>query len=153
MGFKEKRREQASLSHQYGICDQISEEISVLKDRRCVLEKKLNALKKKEQQLKWYEKSKLRSNSSSSSSSGNMKRISSGEFEHQQAVPPFSGSETLTSGSLTYSQTTATESALPSNQSLNSAVAGDTSSTSGTLSICEEMEDSSVPLNNLKHFQ
>ena len=52
MGFKEKRREQASLSHQYGICDQISEEISVLKDRRCVLEKKLNALKKKEQQLK-----------------------------------------------------------------------------------------------------
>ena len=45
MGFKEKRSEQASLSHQCGICDQISEEISVLKDRRRVLEMELRGLK------------------------------------------------------------------------------------------------------------
>ena len=224
MGFKEKRREQASLSHQYGICDQISEEISVLKDRRRVLEKELNALKKKEQQSKWYKKkSKLRS---TSSSSGTMKRISSSESEDQQAVPPFSVSETLTSGSLTYSQATVTEnqslldvlnsaiektvsptspsisrdhtispspeprassdspsladlitsaidsdvfppspSVSPSPQTpassgsrsfaelVYSAIAGDTSSTSGTLSVCEEMGDSSVSSDNLNHFQ
>ena len=102
MGFKEKRREQASLSHQYGICDQISEEISVLKDRRRVLEKELHELKKKEQQSKWYKKKgKLRSNSLSSSSSGSTKQISSSESEDQRALPPSSVSETTTSRSLT----------------------------------------------------
>ena len=142
MGFKEKRREQASLSHQYGVCDQISEEISVLKDQRRVLEKELHGLKKKEQQSKWYKKKgKLRSNSLSSSSSGSTTQISSSESEDQRALPPSSGSETTTSKSLTYSQATATDSAqvlLPSNPSLldvlNSTIDNAVSPTSPSIS-------------------
>ena len=49
-------------------CDQLSEEISGLKDRRHVLEKELHDLKKDEQS-KWYKKVKLRSNSESLSTS------------------------------------------------------------------------------------
>ena len=85
MGFKEKRREQATVSHQYGICDQILEEISGLKDRRRVVEKELHDLKK-ETQSKWYKKKvvKLRSNSESSSSSsitGSMKQVKRNDSE------------------------------------------------------------------------
>ena len=241
MGFKEKRREQASLSHQYGICDQISEEISVLKDRRRVLEMELHGLNKKEKQSKWYnkKKAKSRNDSSSSSSSGSTKQVSSSKPEDQQALrlPPCSNSETLTSRSITFSRATAAEVAGPTNPSdsllhalssaidntvspaspslstdhtvspspqagtssdspslgdllssaidsdafplspsvsplspsvspspqtpvssgsralLNSATAGDTSSTSATLSVSEEVEDNSVLPDSLEHFQ
>lgn len=78
-----RRKGSKRLSHQYGICDQISEEISSLKDRRRGLEKELQDLKKKEQQSKWYKKKvKLRSNSRSSSSSSNtrsMKQVDSND--------------------------------------------------------------------------
>ncbi len=120
MGFKEKRREQATLSHQYGICDQISEEISSLKDRRRALEKELHSLKKKEKQSKWYKnkgKSRSNSGSSSSSNSGSMKQVGSSESEGQQLLPPSSNSETSTSRSLTFSQA-ATDGAQHSNPSL-----------------------------------
>ena len=115
MGFKEKRREQATLSHQYGICDQVSEEISGLKDWRRVLEKELHDLKKKEKQSKRYKKKvvKLRSNSESSSSSsitGSMKQVDSNDSEDLQFLPPSSSSETPTSRSLVFSQA-ATDSA------------------------------------------
>ena len=115
MGFKEKRREQATLSHQYGICDQISEEVSGLKNRRRVLEKELHDLKKKEKQSKWYKKKvvKLRRNSESSKSSsitGSMKQIDSNDSEDLQFLPPSSSSETPTSRSLVFSQA-ATDSA------------------------------------------
>ena len=240
MGFKEKRREQASLSHQYGTCDQISEEISVLKDRRRVLEMELHGLNKKEKQSKWYKKkAKSRNDSSSSSSSGSMKQVSSSKPEDQQGLrlPPYSNSETLTSRSITFSGATAAEVAGPTNPSdsllhalssaidntvspaspslstdhtvspspqagtssdspslgdllssaidsdayplspsesplspsvspspqtpvssgsralLNSATAGDTSSTSATLSVSEEVEDNSVLPESLEHFQ
>ena len=103
MKFKEKRREQASLSHQYGICDQISEEISALKDRRRVLEKEMQGLRRKEQQSTWY-KHKVRNKSASSSSSGSARLITSSESEDPQVLPPSSMSETLPSRSLTFTQ-------------------------------------------------
>lgn len=112
----DSRRKEGSkqLSHQYGICDRISEEISGLKDRRRVLEKELHDLKKKEKQSKWCKKGvKLRSNSESSSGSsitGSMKQVDSNDSEDLQFLTPSSSSETPTSRSLAFSQA-ATDSA------------------------------------------
>ena len=143
MGFKEKRREQASLSHQYGICDPISEEISVLKDRRRVLEMELHGLNKKQKQSKWYnKKAKSRNDSSSSCISGSTKQVSSSKPEDQQALrlPPCSNSETLTLKSISFSRATAAEVAGPTNPSdsllhaLSSAIDNTVSPASPSLS-------------------
>ena len=47
LGYKEKRRENASLSHNYKECDQITEQMSELKCERRKLDIELSALAKK----------------------------------------------------------------------------------------------------------
>ena len=58
IGFKEKRREQLTNTHNYGECEKISEEISSLKRKRFELQAELTKLKRRQQQSTWYKQSK-----------------------------------------------------------------------------------------------
>ena len=52
--FKEKRRDQATSSRNYKACDQMTEEMSVLRKRRRECEEELRLWKRKQQQADWY---------------------------------------------------------------------------------------------------
>lgn len=47
IGYKEMRREQASIAHKYQLCESITEDISTLKRKRFELESELKLLKEK----------------------------------------------------------------------------------------------------------
>ena len=57
--FKEKRREHASASQNYKLCDQLTEEISAIKCERRERELELNSWKKKQQKAHWYKKTRM----------------------------------------------------------------------------------------------
>ena len=65
IGYKEKRRESASLVHNYKECDQITEQMSELKCERRKLEIELAGLTKKQKKSKWYHTTKKSSRSKS----------------------------------------------------------------------------------------
>lgn len=52
--YKEKMRDSANMSRNYKLCDQLTEEMSVLKGKRRECEKELNTWKRKQQQAAWY---------------------------------------------------------------------------------------------------
>ena len=54
IGFKEKRRESAQLSHNYKECDKLTEQMSTLRSEKRQLEFELSSLQKKEHKSKWY---------------------------------------------------------------------------------------------------
>ena len=58
IGFKEIRREQATNSCQYQLCDEITHEITILKTQCYQEQVELKSLQRKEQQSKWYKKRK-----------------------------------------------------------------------------------------------
>lgn len=58
--YKEMRREQASNAHKYQLCENITEEISTLKQRRFELVSELKLLRRKQQQSVWYQNKKTR---------------------------------------------------------------------------------------------
>ncbi|MCG8622630.1 MAG: hypothetical protein MJE68_11630 [Proteobacteria bacterium] len=65
--FKEKRREQAELSRNYKLCDQLTEEMSSLKKQKREREEELRLWKRKQQQGSWYKKRSRLSTSTSDS--------------------------------------------------------------------------------------
>jgi len=76
ISFKEKRRAQAETLRDYRQCDEITERLSSLREKKRVLSRELVLLQKKELQSKWYRKNKSKKinksslETSSSSSSG-----------------------------------------------------------------------------------
>ena len=54
--FKELRRHQATGSHQYQLCDNITKEITTLKQKRFKQQIELKTLQRKQQQSRWYRK-------------------------------------------------------------------------------------------------
>lgn len=56
IGYKELRRDQASNFRQYQLCENITEEIATLKQKRYEMEVELKILKRKQQQSVWYKK-------------------------------------------------------------------------------------------------
>ena len=56
--FKEKRREQASNSRNYKVCDQLTEEMSAIKQLKREREAELHQLQRKQQQAMWYRRKK-----------------------------------------------------------------------------------------------
>ena len=56
--FKEKRREQASNSRNYKVCDQLTEEMSAIKQLKREREAELHQLQRKQQQATWYRRKK-----------------------------------------------------------------------------------------------
>ena len=67
--FKEKRREQATMSRNYKVCDQLTEEMSVIKKKKRTCEQELHLWERKQQQANWYkQKGKGRSRGSASDS-------------------------------------------------------------------------------------
>lgn len=60
ISFKEKRRSQAATVHDYRQCDEISERLSSVKEKRRLLQHELSLLRKKDMKAKWYKKSKIR---------------------------------------------------------------------------------------------
>ena len=56
--FKEKRRQQAEGIRNYKVCDQITEEIGIVKQQRRKLSNELHVYHEKERKAKWYEKAK-----------------------------------------------------------------------------------------------
>ena len=67
--FKRKRRDQAELSRNYRECDQLTEEMGSLKKRKREFEEELRLWKRKEQQGRWYKRSKKSCSSTSESES------------------------------------------------------------------------------------
>ena len=75
LGYKEKRRESASMVRNYKECDQITEQMSELKCERKRLDIELASLNKKQKKSKWYfNKKSSRSKSLPGSSSGSNSR-------------------------------------------------------------------------------
>ena len=60
ISFKEKRQSQAATVHDYRQCDEISEWLSSVKEKRRLLQHELNLLRKKDMKAKWYKKGKIR---------------------------------------------------------------------------------------------
>ena len=58
---KEKRREQASNFRNYKVCDQLTEEMSTLKQQKREQEGELRALQQKQRKSLWYKQKKTRS--------------------------------------------------------------------------------------------
>lgn len=56
IGFKEKRITQSENVRDYKKCDDLKQEITVLKQQHRVLEHELKQLKKQNNQSKWYYK-------------------------------------------------------------------------------------------------
>jgi len=63
---KNLRGEQAGNSHRYQLCENIIEEIGVLKQKRYELNTELKLLKRKQQQAAWYKKTSKRKQQSDS---------------------------------------------------------------------------------------
>ena len=87
IGFKELRREQATNSHQYQLCDEIMREITVLKTQRYREQMELKSLQRKEQQSKWYKKRKDTHESDKSSSTSYSSGHSSQPTKHTYQLP------------------------------------------------------------------
>ena len=66
--FKEKRRQQAEGIRNYKVCDQITEEIGIVKQQRRKLSNELHVYHEKERKAKWYEKARKARRSSSTAS-------------------------------------------------------------------------------------
>ena len=58
ISFKEKRRAQAESIRDYRLCDELTERIGSLKDKKRLLRKELSLLEKKETKSVWYKKKK-----------------------------------------------------------------------------------------------
>ena len=56
--FKEKRRNQASNSRNYKLCDQLTEEMSAIKQQKREREAELRGLTTKQKQALWYKQKK-----------------------------------------------------------------------------------------------
>ena len=56
--FKEKRRQEAESGRRYKLCEDITEEILIVKKQRCEKTQELAAFKAKEKKAIWYEKKK-----------------------------------------------------------------------------------------------
>ena len=56
--MKEKRRDQASNSRNYKLCDEIMEEMSTIKQKKREYETELQKLQRKQDQSSWYKKHK-----------------------------------------------------------------------------------------------
>ena len=52
--YKEKRREQATLSRNYKLCDELTEDMSAIKKKRRECEVELQVWKRRQQQASWY---------------------------------------------------------------------------------------------------
>ena len=59
--FKEKRRQEAETGRRYKVCEEITEEILIVKKQRCEKAEELAAFKLKEKKAIWYEKRKQES--------------------------------------------------------------------------------------------
>lgn len=66
--FKEKRHQQAEGIRNYRVCDEITEEIGLVKQQRRKLSDELNMYRKKERKAKWYQTAKQVKRASTSSS-------------------------------------------------------------------------------------
>jgi len=65
LSFKEKRRQQASNSRNYKLCDQLTEEMADLKQKKRECENELNVWKQKQKKSSWYNKKKKGTSASS----------------------------------------------------------------------------------------
>ena len=54
LGFKQKHRESAQISHNYKECDKLTKQMSMLKSEKRQLEDELSSLQRKERKSKWY---------------------------------------------------------------------------------------------------
>ena len=75
--FKRKRQEQAEMSRNYKVCDQLTEEMSSLKKRKRECEEELRLWKRKQQQGRWYKRSKKRLSTSESEGDARQQRTRS----------------------------------------------------------------------------
>ena len=100
LGYKEKRRESASMVHNYKECKQITEQMSDLKVERRRLEIELEGLTKKQKKSKWYHATKKasRSKSLSGTSSDSTQRFLA--FSHRASS--CSSSYTISPSPLSY---------------------------------------------------
>ena len=68
ISFKEKRRSQAETVRDYRQCDEITERLTSLKEKKRLLSRELDLLNKKEVKSRWYQKNKSRKHYSGTTS-------------------------------------------------------------------------------------
>ena len=59
--FKEKRRDQASSVRNYKACDELTEEMSVIKQQKRAREAELRTLQRKQRKSSWYKQKRIKS--------------------------------------------------------------------------------------------
>lgn len=95
INYKNLQREQAGNSHQYQLCENITEEIGVLKHKRYELNTELKPLKRKQQQAAWYKTSKRKQQSDSETN--NMSPSTSEQESSTSTMYPSSSSRSRSS--------------------------------------------------------
>ena len=96
ISFKEKRRAQAETLRDYRQCDEITERLTSLREKKRILSRELVLLHKKEVQAKWYRKNKSKkinhpspeTSSSSGSSDSNTSQMIQLVLSHHVVPDP-----------------------------------------------------------------